>query len=100
VFSSDGIVITNYHVIRGAKSLDVRMPGQEPYRVNSVLGYEIDHDVAALQLTGSSLPALSNRDYRRTKVGDRVVLLVRLLDLRAPLVKASSAPCGMLARCT
>jgi len=83
VFSSDGIVITNYHVIRGAKSLDVRMPGQEPYRVNSVLGYEIDHDVAALQLTGSSLPALSTETIAEPKVGDRVVAIGAPLGLES-----------------
>jgi hypothetical protein len=83
VFSSDGIVITNYHVIRGAKSLNVTMPGQEPYRVNSVLGYEIDHDVAALQLTGSSLPALLTETIEEPKVGDRVVAIGAPLGLES-----------------
>src|SRR5205085_8501915 len=46
VFSGDGIIITNYHVVRGAKTLNVRIPGSEPYRVDSVLGYAIEHDVA------------------------------------------------------
>lgn len=83
VFSSDGIIITNYHVIRGAKSLTVKIPGQEPYRVDSVLGYEIDHDVAALQLTGSSLPALLTETVEEPKVGDRVVAIGAPLGLES-----------------
>lgn len=81
VFSRDGIIITNYHVIRGAKSLTVRIPGQEPYRVDSVLSYEIDHDVAALQVSGSSLPALSTETIEEPKVGDRVVAIGAPLGL-------------------
>ena len=83
VFSGDGVIITNYHVIRGAKSLTVRVPGQEPYRVDSVLGYEIDHDVAALQLTGSSLPALLTETMEEPKVGDRVVAIGAPLGLES-----------------
>jgi S1-C subfamily serine protease len=83
VFSGDGVIITNYHVIRGAKSLTVRVPGQEPYRVDSVLGYEIDHDVAALQLTGSSLPALLTETMEEPRVGDRVVAIGAPLGLES-----------------
>src|ERR1017187_1349636 len=83
VFSGDGIIITNYHVVRGAKSLTVRIPGQEPYRIDSVLGYEIDHDVAALQLTGSSLQALLTETVEEPKVGDRVVAIGAPLGLES-----------------
>jgi len=83
VFSGDGIIITNYHVVRGAKSLNVRIPSQEPYRVDSVLGYEIDHDVAALQVTGSSLQALLTETMEEPKVGDRVVAIGAPLGLES-----------------
>src|ERR1035437_5663386 len=83
VFSSDGIIITNYHVIRAEQSLAVRIPGQEPYRVDSVLGYEIEHDLAALQLTGSSLPALLTETVEEPKVGDRVVAIGAPLGLES-----------------
>lgn len=83
IFSGDGIVITNYHVIRGAKSLSVRIPGQEPYRIDSVLGYEIDHDVAALQVSGGSLPALTTETIDEPKVGDRVVAIGAPLGLES-----------------
>jgi S1-C subfamily serine protease len=83
VFSGDGIVITNYHVIRGAKSLNVRTQGQEPYRVDSVLAYEIDHDIAALQLMGGSIPALLTETIEEPKVGDKVVAIGAPLGLES-----------------
>ncbi len=83
VFSGDGTIITNYHVIRGAKSLSVKVPGREPYRVDSILGYEIDHDVAALQVSGASLPALSTETVEEPRVGDRVVAIGAPLGLES-----------------
>jgi hypothetical protein len=83
VFSGDGIVITNYHVIRGAKSLSIKVPGSASYRVDSVLGYESDHDVAALQVSGSSLPALLTETIEEPKVGDRVVAIGAPLGLES-----------------
>ena len=83
VFSGDGVIITNYHVIRGAKALTVRVPGKEPYQVDSILGYEIEHDLAALQLTGTSLPALVTETVEEPKVGDRVVAIGAPLGLES-----------------
>ncbi len=83
VFSGDGVIVTNYHVIRGAKSLSVRVPNQEPYHVDSVLGYEIDHDVAALHVSANSLPALSTDTVDEPKVGDRVVAIGAPLGLES-----------------
>src|ERR1035441_2989960 len=83
VFLGDGVIITNYHVIRGAKALTVRVPGKEPYHVDSILGYEIEHDLAALQLMGSSLPALLTETVEEPKVGDRVVAIGAPLGLES-----------------
>lgn len=51
VFSpDDGIVITNYHVIRGASALTVKVPSKGESRVGSLLGYNIENDVAVLEI--------------------------------------------------
>jgi S1-C subfamily serine protease len=84
VFSADGVVITNYHVVRGAKSLSVRVPSGGPQRVDSLLGYSIEHDVAALQISGGgSLPALSTEQIEQAKVGDHVVAIGAPLGLES-----------------
>lgn len=92
VFSADGVVITNYHVIRGARSLMVRVPSKESVRVDSVLGYSIEHDVAAVQIS-ASLPALEGEYLEPVKVGDRVVAIGAPLGLES----VSSVRYAMLA---
>ena len=85
VFSSDGVVVTNYHVVRGAKSLAIRAPsgGGSQQRVDFLLGYSVEHDVAALQISGGSLPALSTETSEKVKVGDHVVAIGAPLGLES-----------------
>ncbi len=54
VFSTDGVVVTNYHVIRGAASVVVKVPGAEDARTDSILGRDPVHDVAALKIEGAA----------------------------------------------
>jgi S1-C subfamily serine protease len=82
IHSPDGVIVTNYHVIRGAKSLTVRVPAKESFRVDSVLAYSIEHDVAALQVP-ASLPALETEPLESVKVGDRVVAIGAPLGLES-----------------
>ena len=83
VCSTDGAIITNYHVIRGASSLNIRLPSKESFHVDSVLGYDIEHDVAALQLSGGSIPALETEGVEQAKVGDRVIAIGAPLGLES-----------------
>jgi hypothetical protein len=55
VSSADGAVVTNYHVIRGAKSANVKVPGKGSVSVEWLLGYSIENDVAVLQIPGSAI---------------------------------------------
>jgi S1-C subfamily serine protease len=83
VYSTDGTVITNYHVIRGASSVTVRSATKESYRVDSLVGYDVRHDLAALHAEGISAPALSTEDAQLAKVGDRVVAIGAPLGLES-----------------
>jgi Trypsin-like peptidase domain len=80
VFSADGVVMTNYHVIRGAASLLVKVPGKRELRTDSLLGYDIEHDVAALKIEGD-FPALATEDSGQTGTGARVVAIGAPLGL-------------------
>ena len=83
VFSDDGTIVTNYHVIRGATSLNVRLTSGASYRVNSIVGYSIEHDVAILQVSGASVAHLPTQDVEHTKVGDKVVAIGTPLGLES-----------------
>jgi S1-C subfamily serine protease len=54
VLTSSGEVLTNNHVIRGATSIRVSVPGTGRSYAAKVVGYDISDDVAVLQLSGAS----------------------------------------------
>lgn len=54
VYSSDGVVITNYHVIDGAYSAEVTI-GTKTYDVKQVLAYDVTIDIAVLRVNGKNL---------------------------------------------
>lgn len=54
VYSSDGKLITNYHVIEGAYSAKVTL-NEQSYTVNSILAYDKDIDLAVLKISASNL---------------------------------------------
>jgi S1-C subfamily serine protease len=54
VLTSSGQVLTNNHVIRGAKTIHVVVPGTRTTYAARVLGYDVTADVALLQLRHAS----------------------------------------------
>jgi len=54
VLTSSGEILTNNHVIRGATSIKVTVPGTGHSYVAKVVGYDLTGDVAVLQATGAT----------------------------------------------
>jgi len=54
VLSSDGLLLTNNHVINGATRIEVTDIGNGKVYDAAVLGYDSTHDVALLKLNGAS----------------------------------------------
>jgi S1-C subfamily serine protease len=74
VISSDGKVLTNNHVIRGATRISVTDTGNGQTYDAKVVGYDPSHDVAVLQLQGASgLASASLGDSTKLSVGDGIV---------------------------
>ena len=57
VYSSDGKIITNYHVIEDAYSAKITIEGKS-YNVESVLAYDATIDLVVLKINASNLPML------------------------------------------
>jgi S1-C subfamily serine protease len=74
VLASDGEVLTNNHVINGAKSVSVTDIGSgKTYKAN-VVGYDESRDIAVLQVAGGSgLRTAAAGDSSAVKAGDSVV---------------------------
>jgi S1-C subfamily serine protease len=54
VLTSTGEVLTNNHVIQGATSVVVVVPGTTHHYTGKVVGYDVSADVAVVQLSGAS----------------------------------------------
>jgi len=60
VLTTNGIVITNHHVVAGSTAVTVTDPANGKTYDADVLGYDTTHDVAVLQLvSASSLPTIT-----------------------------------------
>jgi S1-C subfamily serine protease len=74
VLTSDGIVLTNHHVVAGSTSIKVAVAGTTKSYSADVLGYDATHDIAVIKLRGASgmtTAPLGNSDD--VKVGDVVI---------------------------
>jgi S1-C subfamily serine protease len=83
VISTSGEILTNAHVVEGATSVRVRLPGESTARTVRVVGADSTADVALLQLDGATnLTAASLGSVDDVHVGDAVVAIGYALGLR------------------
>ena len=74
IFSSDGFVITNHHVVEGAKHVVVRLPNRQEYDAE-IIGADPRSDLAVLKIAADSLPILRLADEGALKVGQWVLAI-------------------------
>jgi S1-C subfamily serine protease len=72
VLTSSGEVLTNNHVIRGATSIKVVVPGTSHTYTAKVVGYDVTNDVAVLQAVGASNLKTVSTASSKVSVGDAV----------------------------
>ncbi len=81
--STDGKIVTNYHVIAGADSAIVKLSDGGIYGVEGIVGDDKGKDVAVLKLkaSGREFPFLPRGDAGQVKVGDQIVAIGSPLGL-------------------
>ena len=85
IISTDGIVLTNAHVVSGASQVNVTLNNGTKY-VASVLGSDTASDIALLRISGASdLQAATLGSSSASLVGDDVVAIGNALDLGGKL---------------
>src|SRR5258708_8265712 len=72
--SSDGIVLTNAHVVDGAKEVTVKLSNHREYKAK-VLGADRTSDIAVLKIDAHDLPAVQIGDSNQLHVGDYVLAI-------------------------
>jgi putative serine protease PepD len=82
IITSGGEVLTNNHVISGATSITVNIPGHSGSVNAHVIGADPSHDLALIQLSGvSGLPTATFADSSNVQVGDQVLAVGNALGL-------------------
>ncbi len=72
IISSDGYIITNNHVIKGARELEVTLNNKESYQAE-VVGVDESSDIALLKIDKTDLAYLPFGDSDHLKVGEWVL---------------------------
>ena len=69
IVSSDGIILTNNHVVEKATEIRVILPDKREFK-GKVVGTDPKTDVAVVKITASGLPTLTLGDSSKIQVGD------------------------------
>mgnify|MGYP001201232848 CR=1 FL=1 len=72
VLTSDGVVVTNHHVVEGSTQVEVTDPATGASYLADVIGYDPETDVAVLQLEDASGLATVETDTAAVSEGDDV----------------------------
>lgn len=72
IISPDGYIITNNHVINGAKKIEVTLNNKKTYEAE-IVGVDKTSDIALLKINAGDLPSLGFGDSDNLKVGEWVL---------------------------
>jgi S1-C subfamily serine protease len=82
IVRSDGVVVTNYHVVEGGVSIKVTLPQPDGRSFDArVIGSDSDHDLAVLKVDATGLPVAPLGSSAQLQLGERVVALGYALAL-------------------
>ena len=75
IVDPSGIVVTNYHCIKGATTAWVKLTNEAHYQVEGVLGIDRERDIAVLKAKAKNLPSAPIGDSDKLSWGERVVAI-------------------------
>lgn len=81
IIETNGLVVTNFHVVKGAKDLKVTLPNGKKYQ-GKIVGQDPDSDLALVKIEAKGLPFLELADPNNLRVGQWVVAIGSPLGLQ------------------
>jgi serine protease Do len=86
IISNDGYIVTNFHVIRDAHSVDVQLHDQSSYPAR-IIASDQDTDIAVLKIDATDLPAMAWGNSDKVQVGQQVFALGNPFNLDTSVSK-------------
>ena len=74
IFTNDGFIVTNNHVVENARQVIVRLPDRQEFDAE-VIGTDPRSDLAVLKIEANDLPFLALADSEDVKVGQWVLAI-------------------------
>lgn len=84
LISSDGYIVTNYHVVKGSSKIEVTL-ADDSLHPASLVGSDPDTDLAVIKIEGKALPYLSFADSDTLEIGEWVIAIGAPQSLRSTL---------------
>ncbi|HLH41396.1 MAG TPA: trypsin-like peptidase domain-containing protein [Bryobacteraceae bacterium] len=87
ILSPDGYIVTNNHVVQGARKIEVKLPTPDPRRASEmtspakVVGTDRDSDLAVIKIERVGLPTLELGDSNQLRQGQLVMAFGNPLGL-------------------
>ena len=72
ILRSDGVIATNYHIVKGAIAAQVRLAKGDIYDDVSIVDYDERKDIAILNIKASNLPSIPAADSNMVRIGATV----------------------------
>ncbi|GBL39920.1 probable periplasmic serine endoprotease DegP-like [Nitrospirota bacterium] len=72
IVSPDGYILTNNHVIEGARTVTITLPDKREF-VGKIVGADPKTDLAVVKIDGQNLPTVSWGDATKLQVGEYVL---------------------------
>ena len=72
IVTHDGYILTNNHVVDGAKTVTITLPDKREFN-GKIVGNDPKSDIAVIKIDGSNLPTIAWGDSSRLQVGEYVL---------------------------
>ena len=82
IYSSDGYIVTNNHVIEGATNIEVTLTDNRTFKAQ-VIGTDSQTDLAVLKIEARRLPVLKKADSDKARIGAWVLAVGNPFDLNS-----------------